>query len=86
LKTRLTLETEQERNAMTANDDSPPPNDFEQMAEQEAGTGTLIGDFWRFLAENKKWWLTPIILALLGIGLLLLLSSSAVAPFIYTLF
>lgn len=71
---------------MKPTDDTTPPNDFEQLAEQDPGSGSLLGDFWRFLAENKKWWLTPIILALLGIGVLLLLSSSAVAPFIYTLF
>lgn len=61
-------------------------NDFEQMASEEAKAGSLAGDFWQFLSENKKWWLTPIILALLLIGLLLVLSSSAIAPFIYTLF
>lgn len=61
-------------------------NAFEQLASEEAKTGTLAGDFWRFLAENKKWWLTPIILALLLIGALLVLSSSAIAPFVYTLF
>jgi hypothetical protein len=36
---------------------------------------------------RKKWWLAPIILFLLLIGLLLVFAEgSAVAPFIYTLF
>ena len=35
---------------------------------------------------NKKWWLGPIVLALLALGGLLLLTSTAAAPFIYTLF
>ena len=35
--------------------------------------------------HNKKWWLTPIILTLLLIGVLVVLSGTAVAPFIYTL-
>jgi hypothetical protein len=39
------------------------------------------------LRERKKWWLLPIILALLAIGALIVFTSgSAVAPFIYTLF
>lgn len=34
--------------------------------------------------ERKKWWLLPIILALLVLGLLLIFAeSSAVAPFVY---
>ncbi len=39
-----------------------------------------------FLIENKKWWLTPIVLALVMVGGLLLLAGTAAAPFIYTLF
>lgn len=47
----------------------------------------FIKDFWRFLRERKKWWLLPVVLVLLAVGLLLVLSSgSAVAPFIYTIF
>ena len=41
---------------------------------------------WDFLLSNKKWWLTPIILALLLVGALILLSGTVAAPFIYTLF
>ena len=42
---------------------------------------------WDFLKVRKKWWLTPIVLFLLLIGLLIVLSQgSALAPFIYTLF
>lgn len=47
----------------------------------------LISDLWKFLKERKKWWLLPVILVLLGVGVLLVLSSgSAIAPFIYTVF
>ena len=44
-------------------------------------------DIWGFLKERKKFWLLPIILAmvLLG-GIIVLTSGSAIAPFIYTLF
>jgi hypothetical protein len=47
----------------------------------------ILKEFWDFLKVRKKWWLTPIILMLLLIGLLIIFTqSSAVAPFIYTLF
>ncbi|MEN6420481.1 MAG: DUF5989 family protein [Smithella sp.] len=40
-----------------------------------------------FLRERKKYWLAPIIIVLLLLGLLIIFSgSSAVSPFIYTLF
>lgn len=46
----------------------------------------LAGEFVSFLKENKKWWLAPIILSVLLLGLLILLGGTAAAPFIYTLF
>ena len=61
-----------------------PPSDFERQAE-EASPG-LIAEFVDFLITSKKWWLTPILAVLLLIGVLILLSSSVVAPFIYPLF
>lgn len=47
----------------------------------------IIKDLWNFLRERKKFWLLPVIISLLLIGILILISaSSPVAPFIYTLF
>ncbi len=46
----------------------------------------LLREFWDFLRYNKKWWLTPIILTLLVLGVFVFLTSTAFAPFIYTLF
>ena len=44
-------------------------------------------DLWGFMKERKKFWLAPIILVLLLLGVLIVLTQgSAVAPFIYTLF
>ncbi len=44
-------------------------------------------DLWAFLKIRKKWWLTPIIVALLLLGLLLVTAEgSAVGPFVYTIF
>jgi Family of unknown function (DUF5989) len=40
-----------------------------------------------FLKIRKKWWLTPVLVALLLLGLLMVTAeSSAVGPFIYTIF
>jgi hypothetical protein len=47
----------------------------------------VFKDFWAFMKERKKWWLAPIVLMLLLLGLLIIFTeSSALAPFIYTLF
>ena len=46
----------------------------------------IIKDLWGFLKERKKWWLLPMIVILLLMGILIMASGSAVAPFIYTLF
>ncbi len=47
----------------------------------------LLKDLWGFMKARKKFWLAPIIILLLLLGILIVLSQgSAVAPFIYTLF
>ncbi len=48
---------------------------------------SIVSELWEFLKVRKKMWLLPILIFLLLIGVLLVFSkSSAVAPFIYTLF
>ncbi len=47
----------------------------------------ILIELWDFMKERKKWWLGPIVLILLLLGLLVVLTQgSALAPFIYTLF
>lgn len=47
----------------------------------------FLKEFWAFLRSRKKYWLLPILIMMLLFGVLLVLAqSSAVAPFIYTLF
>jgi len=47
----------------------------------------FLRDLWGFLSQRKKYWLVPVILALVGFGSLVVLAGgSAIAPFIYTLF
>ncbi len=61
-------------------------NDFQRQAEQAAPG--LLSEFLDFVLHNKKWWLIPIVVSLLVLGLMAFLLSGAggVAPFIYTLF
>tara|TARA_B100001093_G_scaffold290563_1_gene277456 strand:+ start:746 stop:934 length:189 start_codon:yes stop_codon:yes gene_type:complete len=47
---------------------------------------SFIQEFVLLLKHNKKYWLTPIILVLLLFGILIIVSGSSAAPFIYTLF
>jgi hypothetical protein len=47
----------------------------------------FLEDLWGFMRERKKFWLAPIILVMLLLGVLIVVAQgSAVAPFIYTLF
>jgi hypothetical protein len=47
----------------------------------------LLKDLWMFMRERKKFWLAPIIVIFLILGLIIVFGGgSAVAPFIYTLF
>jgi hypothetical protein len=58
--------------------------DFKDAATQkQAG---MLSEFLYFLKTSKKWWLLPIIVILVVFGVLVFLSGTAAAPFIYTLF
>jgi len=47
----------------------------------------LLREFWEFARVRKKFWLLPIIIILLLLGVLIVFTqTSAIAPFIYTLF
>jgi hypothetical protein len=66
------------------------PTDHPEPPERlkpEIDMASKLGMIWDFLQVRKKWWLTPIVLFLLLLGLLIVLTQgSALAPFIYTLF
>ena len=59
-------------------------NEFEEAAEGKQLS--LFGEFLVFVVENKRWWLVPILLVLALLGLLVMLSWTGAAPFIYTVF
>lgn len=48
---------------------------------------SIISSFLKFLKERKKYWLLPIVIIFLLVGLLLIITQgSVIAPFIYTMF
>ena len=56
---------------------------IESLSSRAGIAAELLQFFW----QNKWWWLTPMVLVLLLFGVLIVFAqSSAVAPFIYTLF
>ncbi|MGE5191353.1 MAG: DUF5989 family protein [Deltaproteobacteria bacterium] len=56
--------------------------------QEEAGrkSPSLLHEFILFLADNKKWWLLPIVAVLAAVGLLAAFAGTGAAPFIYTMF
>jgi hypothetical protein len=61
-----------------------PASTFALQARE--GRKGVAAELVAFIRQNKKWWLTPIILALLLVGILIVLGGTAAAPFIYTIF
>ncbi len=47
--------------------------------------GSLFGQIWEFARQNKVYWIVPFVVVL-GLVVLLVVTSQAAAPFIYTLF
>ena len=43
----------------------------------------LFREFWLFLKETKKWWLTPIIVILLLLAIFILFADKLVLPLLY---
>jgi hypothetical protein len=62
-------------------------SEFEQQAQlaRKAASGP-VAEFLYFLKQTRKWWMLPIILALLTVGALLVVSGTALAPLIYAVF
>lgn len=69
---------------MGQSDKPRPPVEF--TSEAEADRTGLVAEFWAFLAHNKKWWMLPILVVMVAVGLLVAFAATGAAPFIYTLF
>jgi hypothetical protein len=61
------------------------PNDFERISRSQRER-SFLGELWGLMHEQRKYWMMPIVATLLLLGLLVFLSGTAAAPFIYTLF
>jgi hypothetical protein len=61
-----------------------PHERFQDITREPAPS--LVREFWLFLLNNKKWWLMPVVAAILLLGLLVFLSATPLAPFLYTIF
>lgn len=60
---------------------------MKKTIKKAGSTVSVLKELFSFLMKSKRWWLTPIVIVLLLVGLLIFIAeSSAVAPFIYTLF
>ncbi|HQX49341.1 MAG TPA: DUF5989 family protein [Planctomycetaceae bacterium] len=64
--------------------DPQKPSEFEHLADEPQMS--LVREFGLFLRDNKKWWLTPILLVLVLATLLVALTATGVAPWIYSTF
>ena len=53
------------------------------FADNARGFWELTREFGYYLADNKRWWLTPIVIVLLALSLILVLAASPLGPFIY---
>ena len=68
----------------TRNDRLQTESEFAREAELRSPG--MVREFWDFLRGQKKLWMLPILIVLVMIAAFVMLSGTAVAPFIYTLF
>ena len=54
--------------------------------EAERKSPSMVSELWGLIRHNKKWWLTPIIVAAVLLGVLMVLFGTPLSPLIYTLF
>lgn len=62
----------------------PDPNSFEDLAR--GPQQSFLKEVWHLFASDRRWWLAPIVIAILILGALVMLTGTGAAPFIYTLF
>ncbi len=66
-------------------DEKGAPGSALEKADEGSRAG-FLAEVWGILREKKKWWLGPIVVVLLLLGVLVALDSGTVAPFNYSLF
>ncbi len=63
-----------------------PEEDFASQAATRGSQTPVIVELWQYLRYSDKWWMAPIIITILGLGALVFLAGTGVAPFIYSVF
>ncbi len=61
----------------------PPRREFLNAKRRRR---SILYELWGFTAHHRKWWLLPILLILLALGVTLVTGGGAIAPFLYALF
>lgn len=59
--------------------------DLARRAGQRSG-GSALTQTLVYVVSGRRWWLLPVVLALLVMGVLVVVGTSSAAPFIYALF
>jgi hypothetical protein len=66
---------------------SRPRSQRESFVEEaERKQPGMASELWGLVRDNKKWWLTPILVAAVLLGALMMLFGTPLSPLIYTLF
>jgi hypothetical protein len=65
-------------------DDNLTKGEFENLVNSKGSS--LVQDLFAMIVKEKKWWMFPIVLSILLIAVVVVLTQSVAAPFIYTLF
>jgi len=66
---------------------SPPDRPRDRLEERAARkSGGILREYWEFLRYHRKWYLLPVVVALIVLGALIFAAGTSVAPFIYTMF
>lgn len=69
---------------MSAPERDRPKSEFLAQSRQERQS--FLSEYFSFLKRTRKWWMLPVLVVVLLFGLLVVLSATGAAPFIYTLF
>jgi hypothetical protein len=59
-------------------------SEFASLAGQRRAS--FLTELWHFARQNARWWMTPIVVILLLLGLLVLAGGSGAGPLLYPLF
>ena len=58
-----------------------------QFEEEAAGRQRgMLAECWHYLRESEKWWLLPIVVVFVVLGLIAVLASTGAGPLLYALF